>query len=273
MKNTTLNKWIAILACVCIISTSIKIVEAKTITQNTTSEAYIPSETSSDITTNEYKVIRNISNTEDIKELRTLVQECKATKEAAQQILDSADILGYTDTHPVVLTAKSEIEQMNRLIEIYSTRLEQKQWDLKMAEYPTATSIWLYLKDNGYSDEICAGILGNIMAEVGGHTLDIEHATNSHPNYYGICQWSLTYSNTKDMTLAEQCAYLVDTMENELDSFGDNYKKGFDYDQFIGMTNIEQIALAFAKCYERCGPGSYDVRQSNALIAFEYFTS
>ena len=39
------------------------------------------------------------------------------------------------------------------------------------------------------------------------------------------------------------------------------------------MTDIEEIALAFAKCYERCGSGSYDVRQSNALIAFEYFAS
>ena len=46
-----------------------------------------------------------------------------------------------------------------------------------------------------------------------------------------------------------------------------------DYDDFIEMTDIEEIALAFAKCYERCGSGSYDVRQSNALIAFEYFAS
>ena len=41
----------------------------------------------------------------------------------------------------------------------------------------------------------------------------------------------------------------------------------------ILLTDIEEIALAFAKVYERCGSGSYDVRQSNALIAFEFFTS
>ena len=111
------------------------------------------------------------------------------------------------------------------------------------------------------------------MAEVGGHTLDIEHTTNTHPEYYGICQWSLKYSNTKDMNLSEQCQYLVKTIENEFNSFGSEYKSGFDYDDFIEMTDIEEIALAFAKCYERCGSGSYDVRQSNALIAFEFFTS
>ena len=66
---------------------------------------------------------------------------------------------------------------------------------------------------------------------------------------------------------------LVETIENEFNSFGSEYKSGFDYDDFIEMTDIEEIALAFAKCYERCGSGSYDVRQSNALIAFEFFTS
>ena len=276
MKNTILNKWLIILSCVVIIGCSIKIVEASAITRNTLSEAYIPSEMSSvvDLTTTvEYKQIRNISKTEDTQELRTLIQECKTLKESAEQMLVLADNLGYTDKHPVVKTTTAEIEQLNKLITIYENRLEQKYWEIRIEKYPTASSIWLYLSDQGYSDEICAGILGNIMAEVGGHTLDIEHTTNTHPGYYGICQWSLKYSNTKGMNLSEQCQYLVETIENEFNSFGSEYKSGFDYDDFIEMTDIEEIALAFAKCYERCGSGSYDVRQSNALIAFEYFTS
>ena len=276
MKNTILNKWLIMLSCVLIIGCSIKIVEASAITRNTLSEAYIPSEMSSVIdltTTVEYKQIRNISKTEDTQELRTLIQECKTLKESAEQMLVLANNLGYTDKHPVVKTTAAEIEQLNKLITIYENRLEQKRWETRIKKYPAASSIWLYLSDQGYSDEICAGILGNIMAEVGGHTLDIEHTTNTHPEYYGICQWSLKYSNTKGMNLSEQCQYLVETIENEFNSFGSEYKSGFNYNDFIEMTDIEEIALAFAKCYERCGSGSYDVRQSNALIAFEYFTS
>ena len=184
MKNTILNKWLIALSCVLIIGCSIKIVEASAITRNTLSEAYIPSEMSSVIdltTTVEYKQIRNISKTEDTQELRTLIQECKTLKESAEQMLVLADNLGYTDKHPVVKTTAAEIEQLNKLITIYENRLEQKRWEIRIEKYPTASSIWLYLSDQGYSDEICAGILGNIMAEVGGHTLDIEHTTNTHP--------------------------------------------------------------------------------------------
>ena len=275
MKNTILNVWIITLASICIIACNIKIAEAKSIAQNTVSEPYIPSETSSvvDITTNEYKNIRNISDTEDTQELRTLIQECKTSRDSAQQILDSATSLGYTNSHPVIQVAQAEIKQMNQLIKIYTERLEQQRWKERTVQYPTASSIWLYLKDAGYSDEICAGILGNLMAEVGGQTLNLEPYTNTHPGYYGICQWSLEFTDTHDLSLTDQCVYLVDTLENEMNNFGNNYHQGFNYDEFIKMTNVEEIAIAFAKCYERCGPGSYDVRQSNALIAFEYFTS
>ena len=227
MKNTILNKWLIALSCVLIIGCSVKIVEASAITRNALSEAYIPSEMSSvvDLTTTiEYKQIRNISKTEDTQELRTLIQECKTLKESAEQMLVLADNLGYTDKHPVVKTTTAEIEQLNKLITIYENRLEQKCWEIRIEKYPTASSIWLYLSDQGYSDEICAGILGNIMAEVGGHTLDIEHTTDTHPGYYGICQWSLKYSNTKGMNLSEQCQYLVETIENEFNSFGSEYK-------------------------------------------------
>ena len=173
MKNTILNKWLIALSCVLIIGCSVKIVEASAITRNTLSEAYIPSEMSSVIdltTTVEYKQIRNISKTEDTQELRTLIQECKTLKESAEQMLVLANNLGYTDKHPVVKTTTAEIEQLNKLITIYENRLEQKRWEIRIEKYPTASSIWLYLSDQGYSDEICAGILGNIMAEVGGHT-------------------------------------------------------------------------------------------------------
>ena len=39
------------------------------------------------------------------------------------------------------------------------------------------------------------------------------------------------------------------------------------------MTDAQQAALAFAKSYERCGSGSYGIRQQNALKAYNYFVN
>jgi hypothetical protein len=38
------------------------------------------------------------------------------------------------------------------------------------------------------------------------------------------------------------------------------------------MQDEKEAALYFAKYYERCGSGSYSVRQSNATKALDYFT-
>lgn len=59
-------------------------------------------------------------------------------------------------------------------------------------EFPTAEFIWSYLKELGFNDYICAGILGNMMVESGGLTLAIEENARTG-NFYGICQWSKKY--------------------------------------------------------------------------------
>jgi hypothetical protein len=153
---------------------------------------------------------------------------------------------------------------------VYDQLMEH--WHQKEEEYPTATYIWTYFKDLGYSNQVCAGILGNIMAETRGNTLDIQ-ATISGNGYYGICQWNKAYSNVWGASLEEQCDYLRDTIEYEFDTFGYVYKRNFDYNSFLDLTDIKSAALAFAKCYERCGSGSYYTRQQNAIAAYNYFIS
>lgn len=74
-------------------------------------------------------------------------------------------------------------------------------------------------------------------------------------------------------SLEEQCDYLRDTIEYEFDTFGYVYKRNFDYNSFLDLTDIKSAALAFAKCYERCGSGSYYTRQQNAIAAYNYFIS
>ena len=60
-------------------------------------------------------------------------------------------------------------------------------------------------------------------------------------------------------------------MEKELNTFGSQYKSNFKFSDFLEMTDVREAALAFSKCYERNAPGSYFVRQENAVVAYEYF--
>lgn len=138
-------------------------------------------------------------------------------------------------------------------------------------KYETATIIWDYLLEQDYSETIAAAILGNIMAEAGGQTLDID-ATIGSRDYYGICQWSYKYcADVFDKDLEEQLDYLNKTMEKEFNTFGSQYKSNFKFSDFLEMTDVREAALAFSKCYERNIPGSYFVRQENAIVAYDYF--
>lgn len=139
-------------------------------------------------------------------------------------------------------------------------------------EFETAQIIWDSLKELELNDYVCAGIMGNIMVEAGGYTLNID--SNDHTyNYYGICQWSKQYyPEIFEASLEEQCNFLKETIEEELNAFGFLYATGFDYKKFLELNDAENAALAFAKAYERCGSASYAARQECAIIAYEYFT-
>ena len=53
-----------------------------------------------------------------------------------------------------------------------------------MKEYPAATVIWITLKEEGFSDEVIAGIIGNLMAEVGGQTLNLNYINESRKIFF-----------------------------------------------------------------------------------------
>lgn len=160
-------------------------------------------------------------------------------------------------------------EEIPEVEEFEAKQEEELEWIEKSEEYESAAFIWRYFKDKGYSDYAIAGILGNIMAEVGGQTLYIQYWLSSS-SYYGMCQWSRQYyPGAIGLSLEEQCDFLFNTIENEFDVFG--YIVGLSYEDFIQIENEQTAALAFAKVYERCGSGSYSVRQSNATEAYDYF--
>ena len=146
-------------------------------------------------------------------------------------------------------------------------------------KYPIAEKIWKILKEQGYNDYVCAGILGNIMAEVGGQTLDFSEweywSTGPRSGSYGICQWTKgrkeNLLKNYGSDIDSQINFLLDNMEYEFNTYGKVYKKGFNFTKFCELKNYKQAALAFAKCYERCGKGSYNVRKRNAEKAYSYF--
>lgn len=255
---------------------------AKSANETTTiSEAYIPSEFSinhdfSDLL-NEKDLIpirREIDDTTNRTELKELIQEYQELINSAHDLAEAMRALGYNEDHPIIEFAKKEYEIADSYLNIYQNRLDNinNQWADKFSEYSVATEIWLYMKEQGWNDAVCAGVIGNMMTEAGGNTLNIQYIT-SNKYYYGICQWNKRYSAVWGSNLEFQCKFLADTIEYEFNTFGYSYKKGFNFNSFLSLNNEKEVAKAFAKCYERCGSESYNQRQINATIAYNYFVN
>ena len=212
------------------------------------------------------------------EQLQDLINAELEKQEEAHELAESARALGWPADSDALVSAGNQWWNSQLAIEVYEARYEEvlaeevARWEAKKAKYPAATEIWLYMKELGWNDYVCAGIMGNLMAEVGGQTLNIKYGAYGS-NYYGMCQWNKAYSQIWGKGLAEQCDFLRDTIKYELDTFGYAYAKGFNYNSFLNMTNERDAAKAFAKCYERCGSSSYGVRMSNATKAYNYFVN
>ena len=214
-----------------------------------------------------------------LDELTNLMNEQIEIKKNAHELAEMARSLGWPEDCQAIQSAKVEHKNASLIYNVYKERydnllveIENSKWAEKEAEYPAATAIWRYMKDLGWSDYVCAGIMGNLMAEVGGHTLDIQHKLKGN-GYYGMCQWNTAYKNKvwgKDLN--GQLDFLRDTIKYEIDTFGYAYKSNFNFNSFLNLENEKDVALAFAKCYERCGSDSYNSRKTNATKALEYFT-
>ncbi len=179
---------------------------------------------------------------------------------------------------------QNALDKMHKEVERLSTELKSAKyqrevltkWQEKESEYYYATVTWKYLKNLGYSDVACAGILGNLMAECGGHTLKLDPflydaATG---NYYGMFQWSIHYyPRAEGMSFEEQLDYYAETSIPIFKTWGKEYYKGFTLDDFNELTNPRDAALAFAKVYERCASWTYERRQNFSEVAYKYFVT
>lgn len=170
-----------------------------------------------------------------------------------------------------VVEMNGEIARLLTINEQYEAdKMQFAQWD---AEHYYASQVWQYYRWRGFSPEVVAGIIGNMMVETSGGTLDLKpRIYNPSRGYYGLCQWSLYYKPfMADTDFDYQLSYLLEDMSVEFKNFGFCYKKGFTYDDFLELETPEDAALAFAKVYERCASGTYGWRKTCARDAYDYF--
>ena len=250
-------KIIKILALTLILFIGIMLVPTA---QTIISEANIPSETN--------VMGITLEETTDIETMRTYIVACDAHMNNAHEMAEAARGLNYPEDHIIIVTAKQEYNQAWKLKQYYSNivneydmeqkRLEEEKQleEIKLSEYPNATQVWNIMKSYGWSDIICAGIMGNMMRECGGDTFNLNpYAGTSH---YGLCQWSKRYhGGAWGKDIAGQLEYLKATLDISI---------------FNGCTTPEKAAEKFCWSYER--PASSDPvhkRINNARRAYEYF--
>jgi hypothetical protein len=202
------------------------------------------------------------------------VEECTALLSTMQDclaVLDNTDITLYTKS---AISAMSH--ERDRLL-WHSSELEAdiNRYSIWEKEYYYAAKVWAYFKKLGFSDDVTAGIIGNMMVETGGGTLNLKPTIYSASgSYYGLCQWSLYYSpHMANTSFEAQLDYLITDLPVQFKTFGKLYKSGFTYDKFLALDTPADAALAFAKVYERCASGSYGLRQEAARNAYDYFAN
>lgn len=240
----------------------------------TISEDYIPSEPS----LNEEVIVLDIIKVERVEpttyeEAFTLLTETQNKQATAQSIYDGFITLGYTEDHPAVNMIITLLNQLKEDCIYYEEIYQTLKWQKRAEEYPNATYIWLYMKNNfGWNDVVCAGVMGNIMGEIG---RDMKFEKWNHKIPYGMFQWlggrrqDIHRIYGKEPTIDEQLEFMYDELYGT-----DGVRRQVTAKQREKILNgktPEEVAMAFCKYYERPG-GSGTCRKAYARRAYEYFT-
>lgn len=191
---------------------------------------------------------------------------------AARAIYGNFLTLGYEEDHPGVKLALDELSRAEDDYEYYKQCGEKIKWDTRYAEYPIATQVWRYMSETlGWSDEVCAGVMGNMMAECGGQTLNLKWNIYSATGFYGLCQWHPTYfSQLQGASLETQLEFLGESTKSTFSGWAGRVFN-CDYEKFLASETPETAAHLFCIVYER--PGGYQQQRNiNARTAYNYFT-
>jgi hypothetical protein len=149
---------------------------------------------------------------------------------------------------------------------------------LPNSKFPEAQLIWDTMISWGWTPETCAGIIGNMMAEVSGGTLDLSNWNSNGGCGYGLIQWTGGRRTAIKERYGEypNIKQQLDFMKDEL--FGTNNTTKQVNNKVLdiimnkdGTQTPESIAFAFASYYERCAQQYREMRKGYARIAYEYF--
>ena len=206
----------------------------------------------------------------------------ETSDQCLEMIEECENAILFLRQHP---ETESEIDRIKSIQAMYQNDYytllaieeEEAVWAAKLEEYPEATKIWRIMKDEfGWSDIVCAGIMGNMMAEVAGGTIEyLSRWDMDEPGGLGLIQWigqrridiRAKYGNMP--TIEQQLYFMRDEM------FGpDGVRKQVTDSQLNAIMNgetPEEVAYNFARYFERCASYSYNCRKGYARIAYNYF--
>lgn len=288
-----------IMAAIMLVSTfSLIVFAAGPATSNTNpvatfSEDYIPSETTFSVDTEPTEstepevvvieldsvVVERVEPT-TYDEANASLEKAIARQELTNTVYQGLITLGYADDHPAVVMAKTDIENADADVAYYQEQFEiweeKHKWEVRASEYPVATQVWLYMKNElGYSDIVCAGIIGNMMAECGGcWTSDLDWDVHSSSGF-GMIQWlggrkqQLFSIYGNDPNIEDQLNFMHDELYG---TDGVTWQVSqSQLDKIMNAETPEECAYAFACYFERCGEGHRAPRRGYARRAYEYF--
>jgi cell division protein FtsB len=212
-----------------------------------------------------------INNINKNKEINAFEQKVENLQNENKKLLDATESMSaiiedrdnkISSLSKEVDILKKDNESFEEQVEILHTQINKEH----NPDYAQAVTVWNYLKAIGLNDYVAAGIIGNIMAEVGGHTLNFSrYSTIDTANYFGMCQWAggrkARLLRDFGTTIEDQCRFLGVELYEEI-------PKG---SSFYTLQDEREAALYFAKYYERCNSNYYSVRQDNATKAYQYF--
>lgn len=207
------------------------------------------------------------------QEKETAIAEWQSTHESLEEMRETLN-----QTKDSLAQATETIESQSIEIENYKQEIadEEAKWRQRYEEYPVATEAWIAMKNQGWSDTVCAGIMGNLMAETGGASLALDWNSNGESGY-GLIQWiggrrgAIKAKYGTYPTVKEQIQFVADEL------YGTNGVRvqvdDAQLDEIMNAETPEECAYAFACYYERCHESVRSMRRGFARSAHEYFTS
>lgn len=240
-------------------------------------------ETSTDVTATPIDIVTttNVTSTDIVEENSSIVEEKTSTvKEKTSAPKTKVKVEQKNTAKQKTSSATKKPAAADTPTSSSKNNTTSSTVKLPSGKYPEAQLIWDTMRSWGWSPETCAGIIGNMMAEVGGGTLNLSNWDSNGGCGYGLIQWTGSRRTAiknrygSRPTIQQQLTFMKDEL------FGTNNTR-----QQVGSSSLavimnsngnqtpESVAYCFASYYERCGSAYRAQRRGYARTAYNYFMS